>query len=73
MRFYRKPMVITNCVASNYETQGEKIIEYSFGGDGLGNAIGGLIQFVVIDGEPRVTLYRHDSEVKIVVGPANNQ
>jgi hypothetical protein len=64
----KKPRVITNCVASHYAMKNETIIEYSFGGDGKGGAIGGLIQFVWVNGEPRVTLYCHDKEIKIIVG-----
>lgn len=71
MIWRKKPKVTTNCVASHYELPGEKIIEYSFGSDGRGNVIGGLIQFVVINDEPRVTLYRHNPEVKVIVGIAD--
>lgn len=64
----KKPKVIVNCVASHYTLPNERIIEYSFGGDGRGNSIGGLIKFVWVNGEPRVALYRHDKEIKIVIG-----
>jgi len=68
---YKKPKVITKCVANNYAGADERIVEYSFGPDGKGGAIGGLIQFyVTADGEPRVVLYRHDAQIKIIVGEA---
>ena len=62
-----KPRVITNCVANHYAGPTERIIEYSFP-DGSG----GLISlFVDSDGNPRVDLYRHDTNVQIVVGKAD--
>lgn len=67
-----KPKVIVNSVANNYAEPNERIVEYSFGGDGMGNSIGGLILFAWINGEPHVQLYRHDKEVKITVGKAGN-
>jgi hypothetical protein len=65
----RKPRVILNCVASHYAAKKERIIEYSFGSDDMGNDLGGLIAFSFDrEGNPRVELYRHDKEIKIVVG-----
>ena len=63
----RKPTVKTNCVANTYTSKNERIIEYTFGGDGRGNALGGLIQFIVINGEMHVNLYNHNKNIKIVV------
>ena len=65
----RKPKVITNCVADHYSGRNEKIIEYTFGGDGSGGSIGGLISFIVLDdGTPMVQLYRQDRRIKVIVG-----
>ena len=65
----RKPSVRVNCVANHYTNSSERIIEYSFGSDDMGNGIGGLIAFSYDEkGNPRVELYRHDSIVKIAVG-----
>lgn len=68
----KKPKIIVDCVASHYETGAEKIIEYTFGSDGRGRSIGGLIQFAWVNGEPRVVLYNHDREIVIVKGQPNH-
>ena len=67
----KKPRVITNCVANHYTGPDQRIIEYSFGPDGKGGAIGGLIELAWINGTPRVTLYRHDQAIRILVGKAD--
>ena len=60
-----KPKVITKCVANNYALPNERIIEYTFGPDGNGGSIGGLIRFLQTDeGRYIVLLYRHDPNLQ---------
>lgn len=66
----RKPKVIVDCVANHYTDNEERIVEYTFGGDSRGNAIGGLICLRWIQNRPTVQLYCHSSQVEITVGKA---
>lgn len=64
-----KPKVETKCVANAYAQDNERIIEYTFKHDSMGMGIGGLILFENMpDGKCRLTLYRHDPEVEIIIG-----
>ena len=68
----KKPKVLTKCVANNYAGPDERIIEYTFGPDGRGGNVGGLIRFVrTQDGHFVVDLYCHDARVEIRVGKAD--
>lgn len=68
-----KPKVITKCVANHYTGPNERIIEYTFGPDGKGGSVGGLIQFATLeDGTPQVTLYNHEPQIRIRPGAVAN-
>ena len=58
----QKPRVIINCVANQYASPGERIIEFSFP-DGTG----GLISFY--SGNKTVSVYRVDDSVDVSVHP----
>lgn len=73
MKAHNKPRVITNCVADHYTDADERIIEYSFGGDGKGGTLGGLIRFSWWQGKPLVELYRHEQEIEIRVSEADKR
>lgn len=74
MKTNRKPRVTVKCVANNYAASFERIVEYSFPGSTAphGYLAGGLISFTLDnDGNPHVSLYRHDANVQIHVGQAD--
>ena len=63
----RKPRVIPKCVASHYEHDQERIIEFSF--PGVDNLPGGLISFFHhSSGELVISLYSLEGPLTIHVG-----
>jgi len=64
----KKPRVILKCVANHYTTADERIIEFTFGPDGKGGSVGGLIHFGYLQGKPTVTVYRHTSNIEVIEG-----
>jgi hypothetical protein len=57
----QRPKVFSGA-ADKFASEGERIVEFTFP-DGRG----GLISLREVDGQPMVTLYRVDPEVKVVV------
>lgn len=59
-----RPRVTVNCVADQYASDGERIIEFSDGEVGLG----GLISLgMTPEGKLRVFIYRIDEDVEVIV------
>lgn len=58
----KKPKIITKCVANNYASANERIIEFSNG------EIGGLISFRILEGgKMSVHVYQQDRAVVVTV------
>lgn len=61
----KKPKIITKCVANNYASPNERIVEFSNG------TIGGLISFRILDdGKMSVHVYQQDPAVTVTIGKA---